>query len=245
MPSAGLRKEKTTKMESRERATWECYPFVVHFEEVTAKATYIWTGTILSPYCILTAAHCCFDRNRTQTVDIDTLTLSLFPGDRQLRGSKEICCRIHCHPLYRATDENDPICFDAAIVELNVPIDVEICPSVRLPDQDSDEGARKDTDSNVVIGWNYDMRDKLWRYSIDVHPIQVAGGSPPYLFEGYADARKGDSGGPLLATNNSEWNQVGIHSGRDCSTSRCEMTRIAHPAMYKWMDCIKKSCRRD
>ena len=228
-------------VKNRKRARWERYPFVVHFRE-EVEETYIWTGTVLSPCYILTAAHSCFDSAGNQTVDIETLTLSFFPGDRQRKGSDQIYCNIYRHPLYKATKQNDPICFDAAILKLKVPIDVGEYPSVRVLDRDSARGDQAEAKSAIVVGWNYDVPDKLWEFPIDVSPLQRPIGSLPCLFEGYADGRKGDSGGPLLVRRGSKWNQVGIHSSRDCSTGRCELTRLAHPSIQAWMDTKNPSC---
>jgi len=170
-------------------------------------------GTIISPTWILTAGHC-VDINSTKSVALGVFNRSANENQRQVVGVK----RIIIHPQYmRQTLKND-----VALIELVSPVTYDqykqpIC----LPALNQDIGGRQ----LFAAGWGNTQGDRLPGSGSQIlkdielretNPCRNFNIDPRIQFCANSANNNGicfgDSGGPVMLLQGSNWVQVGVNS---------------------------------
>lgn len=191
-------------------------------------------GALITPYWVVTAAHCMFDENNNglQPGDIDVLlgTNQLSAGGERIRVQS-----IVIHPNYNSASFDS----DLALLLLSRPSSQTPIAVIDANDQAAVAAGR----SATVIGWgatvdgnNNSFPDNLQQVTVPTvsNSTCEAGydanqGQDNWistnmfcagLSEGGRDACQGDSGGPIMVRNaqNTDWIQAGVVSwGKGCA----------------------------
>lgn len=210
-------------MSARQNVPWSDYPFVVYLYD---SAPY--TGTLITPCHVLTAAHCVATQG--VQIDISDLTVSFYGDEPDRSGPAEIAAPIAVHRNY-SEDDIGPICNDAAIITLLKPV-ATIDPILLLDEKEERVYADGTTCADIV-GWGNTGPTSLARYSTPVHRDYKYDACGYRRFAISAAVCNGDSGGPMLVPwGGDNWAQIGILS----SPSRA--TRVANPDAYSWIRAI-------
>ena len=228
---------------NRALTSWSCWRFVVRLRDQQQSP---WTGSIIGPHHVLTAAHCVVDCRRRVAHQKDTFLQAY--GESKERTGYDIDW-IAAHPDYRFSKEDG--------MRYGFRNDVAL---IRVREQLPDFGIRclsraeemrlADGTTAIQLGFGKNASEhgaQLWRCEGDF--LRYKTPSPDFYHEGTlatrTDTRDGDSGGPLVVDGRTAglsvaWAQIGVHSlggtqgGAVCDMGAC--ARTAHDEVFEWID---------
>ncbi|XP_037774255.1 uncharacterized protein LOC119570666 isoform X3 [Penaeus monodon] len=194
------------------------YPYQVTLVSTIQSKSYLCSGTIIKDSCILTAAHCLYDKDMNRATRVQVRYGSIFLQNE----ISVIASRYIEHPKYTRTT----LANDIAVVELPEPLVFSntVRPICLGLEEDNPFGGKA-----VATGWgdtifNGPISNTLQEVALDVitmNDCEKNTSLPP-------DTTKGDSGGPLVVQLcNGRFAQVGIIS---YSSSNCAM--LDKPTVY-------------
>jgi len=220
------------------------YPFQACYLRTTPSLGLKCGGSIISPYYILTAAHCIASTSpRNERVSVGSLR---FTGSVSPAPQYHEIAAVYRHPPYNSAN----IDYDVAILELVTPIaDGQFAKTVRLAPSTS---GPFDGQISTITGWGTTseggaISQVLREVQIPVIPNAECrnyyGASSitdrmvcAYVPGGGKDSCQGDSGGPAVVYSGQEPLQVGIVSwGQGCARAGYPGVYTRVSSVYSWI----------
>jgi len=220
------------------------YPFQACYLRTTPSLGLKCGGSIISPYYILTAAHCIASTSpRNERVSVGSLR---FTGSVTPAPQYHEIAAVYRHPQYNSAN----IDYDVAILELATPISLgQFTSAVRLAPSSS---GPFDGQISTITGWGAtsesgSISQVLREVQIPVIPNSECGSYYgqssitarmvcAYVQGGGKDSCQGDSGGPAVVYSGGVAQQIGIVSwGQGCARAGYPGVYTRVSSVYSWI----------
>ena len=228
----------------RRHADWSKWPFVVSLRDLQENP---WTGSIIGPHHVLTAAHCVVNPDRSVARRQDTFISVLGESAERTGCDIEQICG---HPDYRFSKKDGMMCGfknDIAIIAVKDPLPRPHlrCLSIAAERHYSDRTAV----TQVGFGGDIGTKNVGWRKS-DGDFLRYRNSATDFYNETTLATRTrtcdGDSGGPLLVAREDvdarsplRWVQIGVTSqgGDECGAidNMGACVRTARKEIFDWI----------